>query len=169
MQPLRSSGPARCSDTFTVLVGTILESVYNCVHLADKKPNPSEVRGASLFPRHTRDSPEVHVCPDGPASSAHSPHRDPLCPSTWAAGGPRPVPPRELQVVHALSPPPGSCRGSTWWPQLSIQLPSPCEGHCAETFPSTGGDLAGGRLEGRLLPGTQPQGPENHDGSGRRA
>lgn len=57
-----------------------------------------------------------------------------------------PVPsPRELQVVHALSPPrelqvvcalspPGSCKGSTWWPQLSMQLPSPCEGHCAESL-----------------------------------
>ena len=134
VQALRSSGPARCSDTFTVLVGTILESVYNCVHLADKKPNPSEVRRASLFPRHTRHSPEVHVRPDGPASGAHRPHRDRLRPSTWAAGGPRPGPsPRELQVVHALSPP-GSCKGSTWWPQLSMQLPSPCEGHCAESL-----------------------------------
>ena len=155
VQPLRSSGPARCSETLTVLVGTIQKSVYNCVHSADKKPNPSEVRGASLFPRHTHYSPEVHDHPDGPAQ-----HPQPSqglavpehlrcrwstpCPlPQGAAGGPCLVPspgscrwstpcplPRELQVVHALSPP-GSCRGSTWWPQLSVQLPSPREGHCA--------------------------------------
>lgn len=89
VQPLRSSGPARCSETFTVLVGTI--QVYNCVHLADKKTELQRVRGLPCS-HGTHYSPEVHGHPDGPASSTHSPHRDWLCLSTWAAGGPRLVP-----------------------------------------------------------------------------
>ena len=47
-------GPERHSEMLAVRGGTVLRSVSSCVHFADKKPNPSEVRGASLFPRlHT--------------------------------------------------------------------------------------------------------------------
>lgn len=82
---------------------------YNCVHFADKKPNPSEVRGASLFPcLHTR-WPEICVRPDGPASRAH---RNRLRLSTWAAGGPRPVPPQGA-AGRPCPVPPKSCRTST--------------------------------------------------------
>ena len=60
--------------------------------------------GRPCFHVYTR-WPEICVHPDGPASRAHSPHSDQLHRlNTWAAGGPRPVPPRELQVVHAQPP-----------------------------------------------------------------